>query len=107
MAQTKATWQERESSLLVGAPLVLLPAIAILPTLAFLIVSPRFAHARLLGCVLIPLYGAAEVYGLGRIAFCMRKQFDVISFFAAGVLFVLVVVMTFTGVMMVGLVFRG
>jgi len=105
MSQTRALWRERENSLLIGSPLVLLGAIAILPTLAYLIVTPSFAHARAIGCTLIPVYAIAEIVGLGKLAFCLRRQFDVISFFAVGTIIVFLVIALFTGVFMVGFIF--
>ena len=107
MTPTRITWQERERSLMIGAPLVLLPAFAVLPTLAVLIYVPAFSYARLLGFALLALYGAAEVTGIRKLADCVQLDFDVITFFAWGTIFILMVVIACVGVLMVGLVFRG
>ena len=107
MTPTRITWQERERSLMLAAPLVLLPAFALLPTLALLIYVPSFAYARLLGFVLLVVYGAAEVVGIRKIADSVQLDFDVITFFAWGTVFILMVVIVCVGVLMVGLVFRG
>ena len=92
---------------MMGAPLVLLPAFAVLPTIAVLIYMPAFAYARLLGFALLALYGAAEVAGIRKLADCVQVDFDVITFFAWGTIFILMVVIACVGVLMVGLVFRG
>ncbi len=107
MTPTRITWQEREHSLMVGAPLVLLPAFAVLPTLAVLIYVPAFSYARVLGFALLVVYGAAEVVGIRKLADCVQLDFDVITFFAWGTVFILMVVIACVGVLLVGLVFRG
>jgi len=107
MTPTRITWQERERSLMVGAPLVLLPAFAVLPTLAALIYFPAFSYARVLGFVLLAVYGMAEVVGVRKLADCVQLDFDVITFFAWGTVFILMVVIACVGVLLVGLVFRG
>src|ERR1700750_656677 len=107
MSSTRITWQERELSLILAAPLVLVPAFAVLPTVAFLIYFPGFEHARVVGFVLLAAYGTAEVAGIRKLAKCVSLDFDVISLFAWGTVFVLLVVVACVGVLMVGLVFRG
>jgi hypothetical protein len=107
MTPTRITWQERERSLIVAAPLVLLPAFAVLPTLAVLIYVPAFSYSRLLGFLLLLIYGSAEVVGIRKLADCVQLDFDVITFFAWGTIFILMVVIACVGVLMVGLVFRG
>jgi len=92
---------------MVAAPLVLLPAFAVLPTLAFLIYVPAFAHATVLAVVLLGIYGCAEAFGIRKLADCIEPDFDVITFFAWGTIFILMVVIVCVGVLMVGLVFRG
>jgi hypothetical protein len=42
------TWKERERALFIGAPLAIIPALAFLPAVRFLIVEPAIHHARLL-----------------------------------------------------------
>ena len=100
----KTSWQRRENSLLIGTPLVLLPALALLPTTVFLIVSPVFAHARMIGLFLLPVYGISEVIGMGRMAHCLR-QLDVITLLAVGTLVILLVVIITTGILLVGFVY--
>ena len=92
---------------MLAAPLVLLPAFAVLPTVAALIYVPAFPYARLLGLALLAIYGAAEVVGIRKLADCVQLDFDVITFFAWGTVFILMVVIACVGVLMVGLVFRG
>ena len=93
-------WMERERALCVGAPLAVFPALAILPVIAFCILEPGFPHARTAGLVVLPLLAAAIAYGIGRLSLCLRHPFDIISFFAAGSLVVLLFLMICTGVML-------
>ncbi len=102
-----ADWRKREDALLWGAPLVLVPALALVPTVLFLILEPVFPHARWLGVPLLAVFGFVMVLGIGKLAYCLRHPFDVISFLAAGTLMILVVVSMVCGVMLAALVFRG
>lgn len=102
-----ADWRKREDALLWGAPLVLLPALALVPTVLFFIVEPVFSHARWLGIPLLAAFGLAMAVGIGKLAYCLRHPFDVISFLAAGTLMILIVVSMVCGVMLAAIAFRG
>jgi len=104
---TQTSWRERENSLMLAAPLVLLPAISVLPTVAFLIYEPAFPYAPVLGTLLLVGYGIAEVAGIRKLADCVKLEFDVISFLAWGTVVILIVIVICVGVLLVGLVFRG
>lgn len=94
----RLTWAERERALYLGAPLTVFPALAFLPVVALLILSPRFAHARPLGIVLVPLILMCVGSGILRLARCLQHDFDIISFMAGGTLVVLFVILIVSGV---------
>lgn len=98
-------WMERERALCIGAPLAVFPALAMLPVAAFGVLSPQFPHARSFGTIALVLLAAAVACGVSRLAQCFRAGFDIISFFAGGSLAVLLFIMTYTGVMLAGLLF--
>lgn len=103
----RLTWAERERALYTGAPLVVFPSLALLPVITFWVVAPRFVHARALGLALLPLLLAAIAFGMGRLARCLRHEFDIISFLACGSLVVFFVIVLYTGVFLAGLLFLG
>lgn len=99
------TWAERERALYLGAPLVVFPALALLPLVAFWVVVPRFAHARPLGLALLPLLLALIAFGMARLARCLHHEFDIISFLACGSLAVFFVIVLYTGVYLAAFLF--
>jgi hypothetical protein len=86
--EAKPLWRKREDALVVGAPLVVIPALVLVP-----VIRPAFSHARAIGIALLPVLAASEVVGLNRLALTLRRNFDVLTFFAAGTIFVFWVVM--------------
>ncbi len=80
--------------------MVLFPALAVIPVTISLCLEPVFPHARLLGCVLMPLLGACIAYGLARLAECFRRDMDVITLFAGGAAVVLVVIAMTSGIIL-------
>ena len=80
--------------------MVLFPALAIGPVTISLIIEPAFAHARLLGCLLLPFLGGCIVYGLSRLTACFRRDFDVLTLFAGGTVVVLIVIAMATGLIL-------
>ena len=99
-------WRERERWLYWGAPLALIPAFALLPVLALMVLRPLTSYARPLGFVLLPLMGLSAALGTARLGWCLRGKLDVISAFAWGTIMVLMVVMIYTGVIAAALLFR-
>src|SRR5512142_822724 len=96
-------WQQRQHWLGWGALLSLPAALALLPALAFLVVSPRFAHARILGGALVALIAWAEVAGVARLARCVRGEFDLLSALGFGALILLLVILMYTGIFLASL----
>lgn len=101
------SWAQRERALYLGAPLIVFPALAILPIVAFWVVAPRFAGSRPLGMGLLPLLLASIAFGVSRLAHCLRHEFDIISFLACGSLVVFFVIVLYTGIFLVGFLFMS
>jgi len=98
------SWEARETALVWGAPLVLFPALAIAPVTISLLIEPAFAHARVLGCALVPLLIASIAFGLSRLAACFRRDMDVITLLAGGTVVVLIVICMCAGVIVASVV---
>jgi len=84
--------------------MVLFSALAFVPVSVSLILDPLFPHARVLGSVLVPVIGGAMTFGLARLAYCFRRDFDVITLFAGGTMVVLVVICMCAGVILASVV---
>jgi hypothetical protein len=80
---TKPLWRQREDALVVGAPLVVMPALAIVPIVISFLIDPVFPHARLAGVVVVPLTFLAESFGLSRLGLTLQSEFDVLTLFGA------------------------
>ena len=102
--KAEPTDRQRETALIWGAPMVLFSALAFVPVVVSLILEPAFSYARLLGGVLVPVIGASMAFGLGRLACCFRRDFDVITFFAGGTMIALVVIAMCAGVILASVV---
>ncbi len=98
--EAKPLWRKREDALVVGAPLVVIPALVLVPVAISLLIRPAFSHARAIGIALLPVLAASEVVGLNRLALTLRRNFDVLTFFAAGTIFVFWVVMACAGTLL-------
>ncbi len=102
----KPLWRLREDALVVGAPLLIIPALAIVPITISLLIDPAFPHARLLGILLVPIFYLCEFAGLTRLAHCFRRDFDVLTLFAAGIVIVFWVIAVCSGVLLAIVVSR-
>jgi hypothetical protein len=100
-------WKRRERLLLIGAPLAVIPALAFLPALVYLVISPRISHGRLIAIVLVPVLLVAEGIGVSRLARCfLPRHFDLITFFATVNMILLVVIAIYTGLFLAAFVGR-
>ena len=98
----RSSGQQRQRWLAWGALLAVPPALALLPVLGFLVVTPRFLHARALGVVLLAAIAGAEVRGTAWLVRCVRGEFDLSSALAFGVLVILFVILMYTGIFLAG-----
>ena len=100
-------WKRREALFFQGAPLALVPAICFLPAFAYLVLTPRFAHAPLIAAAVFPSFAAAEVWGVIKLVRCCRHEFDLLTVLSFGVFVVLAVIVIYTGFWLAALVFGG
>ena len=95
--QAKPIWRQREDALVWGAPLVIVPALSIVPVTISLLVQPAFQHARIAGAMVVLLAVWSEFAGFEKLASVFRGDFDVLSFFAAGVMLTYFVILCCSG----------
>ena len=92
------TFKQRERAFYIGAPLAIAPALAFLPTVMFLVVVPRVAHAQAIAWVLLPLIVAAGGLGLWKLALgAVQHPFTLLNALSVGCLLVVLVIAGYTG----------
>jgi hypothetical protein len=92
------TAREREREFLIGAPLAIIPALAFLPAITFLIVFPRIEYGRQIGAVVVPICAMAGSFGLWKLALgVVRKPWGIFNVLNVGALLVLLVIAGYTG----------
>jgi hypothetical protein len=92
------TAKERERAFMIGAPLAIVPALAFLPALTFLIIFPRVAHGRLLGALVVPLCALISCFGLWKLALgVVQKPWGVFNALSFGATVVILVIAGYTG----------
>lgn len=92
------TWKEREREFFVGAPLAILPALAFLPAVMFLLVVPKVAHAQAIALFVLPACALVSSFGLWKLAFgVVQKPWGIFNVISFGALVVLLVIAAYTG----------
>jgi hypothetical protein len=100
-------WKERQRLVFVGAPLAIVPALAFLPALAYLLITPSLPHSMLLASIVFPLFAVCGVLGLVRlVCFCVTRPFDLLTAFAFSALLVLLVIAAYTGLFLAAIAGR-
>jgi len=90
--------RKRQRLVFLGAPLAIIPALAFLPALAYLVITPSLPHPILLASFLFPLLLVAEVGGLFQlIVCCLTRPFDLLTAFAFSALLIVLVIAAYTG----------
>jgi len=90
--------KERERAFLIGAPLAIIPALAFLPAVMFLIVFPRVAHGRLIGFIVVLACALLGSLGLWKLALgAVQKPWGIFNVLNVGALLVLLVIASYTG----------
>jgi hypothetical protein len=90
--------KERERAFLIGAPLAIVPALCVLPAIVFLIIIPRVAHSRILALIVLPACAMAGSFGLWMLAIgAVQKPWGIFNVLSFGVLLVLLVIASYTG----------
>jgi hypothetical protein len=91
-------YRERERAFLIGAPLAVIPALAFLPAVVFLIVFPQVAHGRAIGFCVVPVCALTSSYGLWKLALgAVQKPWGIFNVLSFGALMVLLVIAAYTG----------
>ncbi len=91
-------YKQREHEFMIGAPLAIVPAMALLPAVTFLIVFPQVAHGRAMGLVLVPACALASCFGLWKLAMgAVEKPWGIFNVLSFGALLVLLVIAGYTG----------
>ena len=96
----KPIWRQREDALVIGGPLAVLPALTIVPVTLSLFVDPVFSHARIVGLLLLAVIFASEWAGLIQLSIVIRRNLDVLTFFAVGIVIVFWVIAVCSGVLL-------
>jgi hypothetical protein len=100
-------WRERQKLVFLGAPLAIVPALAFLPALAVLVLTPMFRHSSMVAGLLFPLLGACELLGLVRLVrCCVSRPFDLLTAFAFSAVLVLLVIASYTGLFLAAIAGR-
>jgi hypothetical protein len=90
--------RKRQHLVFLGAPLAIVPALAFLPALAYLIITPSVPNATVIAVFLFPLMAAAEIVGLFWLVIsCLTRPFDLLTMFAFSALLVVLVIAAYTG----------
>lgn len=76
------------------------PALAIVPVTVSLLLDPVVRWGRPLGLLLLLAMGLSEVAGLSRLSLTLQRDFDALTFFAAGVVITFWVVAACSGVLL-------
>lgn len=101
------TWRQRERLLYWGSALAIGPALAFLPAFVVLVFPPRVHHATVYAAILFPAMALAEVSGIFKLTRgCVERPFNLLSWLSFGVMLVLMVIATYTGVFLVALAAR-
>lgn len=92
------TWDEREKLFFRGAVLAIAPAVAVVPAVMFLILTPRVPHAYLLAALVLPLLIFLELCGLLKLVRCCVQQvFDLLTVLAFGALVIVAAIAAYSG----------
>jgi len=93
------TWKERERAFYIGAPLAIVPALAFLPAVMFLVVVPKIVHARFFAIMLLPLLAVVGSFGLWKLAMgAVQRPFGILNALSFGAMIVLLIIAGYTGI---------
>jgi hypothetical protein len=91
-------WRERERAFLIAAPLAIVPALAFLPAVTFLVVFPQVAHGRAIGSMVLAACAFVGAIGLWKLALgVVQKPWGLFNVLSVGALAVLPVIAAYTG----------
>jgi hypothetical protein len=91
-------WDEREKLFFRGAVLAIAPALAFVPAVMFLILTPRLPHSYVLAALVLPLLMFLELWGLLKLVRCCVQQvFDLLTVLAFGALVIVAAIAAYSG----------
>ncbi len=94
-------WRQRERLFYWGAPLAIVPALAVLPAFVFLVFSPRVPYANVWAAIVFPLLAGAQFFGVYQLARgSVERPFSLLTMLSFGAMLVFVVIVTYTGVLL-------
>lgn len=100
-------WKARQRLVFIGAPLAIVPALAFLPMLAYLVITPTLQHSTVFAAMFFGIFAVCEVLGLMRLVrCCITRPFDLITMFAFSALLVVLVIATYTGLFLAAIAGR-
>jgi hypothetical protein len=92
------TWRQRERLFFRGALLAIAPALALLPAVVFLLLTPRWPHSYAMAALMLPLLVFLELWGLLKLVRCCVQQvFDLLTALAFGALVIVAAIAACTG----------
>lgn len=90
------TPEQREREFLIGAPLVMIPAVFSIPVWLLFVYTPRFRYSTALAEIIYIAFAVSLVIGVRKLIRCLRvRQIDLTSAMAFGVLLVLCVMLVY------------
>ena len=93
------SWRQREKLFFRGSALAIAPALAFLPAVILLLLSPRWPHSYVLAAFLLPLLVWLELWGLWKLVRCCVQQvFDLLTILAFGALVIVGAIAAYTGI---------
>ncbi len=92
------TWDKREKLFFRGAVLAIAPALAFVPAVMFLILTPRLPHSYVLAALVLPLLIFLELWGLLKlVSCCVQQVFDLLTVLAFGALVIVAAIAAYSG----------
>ena len=89
-----------------GAPLAILPALAFLPALVYLVFEPRLRHGGRVALALLPFFLASEMIGVKwLVRCCLERPFNLLTMIAGGALLILIIIASYTGLFLAAFAF--
>lgn len=93
------SWRQREKLFFRGSALAIAPALAFLPAVVFLVLSPRWPHSYALAAIILPLLTFLELWGLWKLVrCCVQQEFDLLTILAFGALVIVGAIAAYTGI---------
>ena len=101
------TWKERQRTLFVAVPMTLLPAVAILPAMVYLVFIPAIPHGPQIALLVVPMLGLLCAQGIILLVrTTLDAGFDLITAIASSAFMFLVIIGFYTGLILAAFVLK-